>query len=167
MDYIGYELQQYSLSNYKLINNDNQSLSYRVYKFEYGEETEIMNGDVASGNNVMLEMPNDGIFIIRIYQTLNHVTPFVTYVVHNIMDILGKRQSYLTTLLKDADLDNCQSKTYYDYISFNTLFQTYIYLVEKLMIGKTENDNINIVPSAIPDNLYKVEDIYNKLMEYV
>jgi len=164
---IGYELNQYSLSQYEIKCTDDNGIAYKVFSFINGEESEIINGTLANNEDVMLGMPNDGIFIIRLYTNPNNGTPFVTYVVHNIMGILDKRQSYLTTLLKTVNLDNCNSKSYYDYVSFNILFQTYIYLVEKLMIGKTENDNINIVPSAIPYNLYEVEKIYDKLMEYV
>ena len=163
---IGYELNQYSLSNY-LLKCTYDSISYKVFSFINGEEKVINNGILSEGEDIMLIMPNDGIFIISLYTNPGTGTPFATYVVHNIMDILDKRQSYLTKLLKNVDLDNCNSKNYYDYISFNILFQTYIYLVEKLMIGKTENDNINIIPSAIPYNLYEVEKIYDKLMEYV
>lgn len=164
-NYLDYELWQYSLSNYKLINNDTSDIHYNVYSFIYGKETEINKGVVTPDNDTMLVMPNDGIFIIRLKFTEDGDT-FVTYVVHNIMEVLKKRQQYLTNILRDAIIEDCDSHSYYDYISFNILFNTYIYLVEKLLIGKTDGDNINIVPSAIPYNLYEVEDIYNKLMEY-
>lgn len=160
------ELEQLSLNSYMLHNKGNHIINYDIYEYTL-DGWEII-GDTQHlpiGENGMINISNDGIFKIDIYMLEDDEHEL--YLIHNIESMLLKRQDYITQTLLNGKMVECDSHSYYDYINFNVLFDSYLDLTRQF-INREFSDTSNILhPTVIPDNMYDIKVIYNEILKYI
>ncbi len=147
-----YNILQLSLKEYKIRNNHAvHSIYFTVSKFERSEYVEVVETvELEAQGEYLLELPEDGIFKIVISTETEHIDSFI---IHNIYDLLEKKQKFLTDILLRPNLDKCDHNQYYDVIAFNIIFDTYNKLVKD-----------SFTQAAIPkEQLYKIEYLLNRL----
>lgn len=149
-------INQYSLKQYDIINTGALPIYYKIDKYTNGEYlslVEITEIGVAGTETIVFDL--DGVYRITLSDTLDFAVITDTYIIHNITDILHKRQTFLTNVLTNYDLSNCNHNQYYDFNAFNIVFTTYINLVQRTFIT-----------DVIPKNLYRIETLLNYLNKY-
>lgn len=161
-----YLIDQYSLREYELTNNSVTSdIYYTIEKYQNkrynpsdlsGVWTRIERvNKLESSDKKRIFLPNDGVFrlILSSDEDLNSIID--TYIIHNITNLLEKRQEFLTKLLTEYRVDPKHHNQYYDFISFSVLFETYNKIVKDTFTKQVE-----------PSNLYMIEYLLTELQKY-
>lgn len=150
-----YSVLQLSLKEYEIKNtNSASSIHYKVKEFKVGEYIEIIKDtEIEAGGTITLVLPNDGVFTLDIFTDDEALANFT---IHNITDLLSKKQHFLTQILTRPAPDRCNHNQYYDIISFSILLDSY----NKLVKDSYTQANIPF------EQLYKIEYLLNRLKEY-
>lgn len=151
-----YKLNQYSLKEYELINDHTSDIYYVLKRFNEGNYEVI--GEVLTlpvSASIKIVLPNDGIYSLSISDNIDFNDPVSIYTIHNITELLNKRQKFLTDTLIDCIVDTKNHNHYYDFTAYNILLDSYIKLVHDTFIT-----------TYTPKNLYKIEYLFNMLQKY-
>jgi hypothetical protein len=155
-------LQQKSLKEFTLINGNMQPIYVSLYKYIDGEwvQGEYSNTTYNEEGMLILE-PNVETTIIFEGDGIYKISGDAHYIVHNITDLLDIRQQFLTNALMEYKVDRCDHGSYYDYVTFCIVFDSYIALVETTF--KTGYAVDSIIPKTV---IYKINYLYNQLLKY-
>ncbi len=161
-----YNVLQLSLKEYKVKNNSSDyDIDILLYEFKNGEYISLTSNGLSSVEVITLEpqgehiitLPRDGIYKLELrpdseFQTQN----LANIVIHNITDLLEKKQKFLTDVLLRPHPSKCDHNQYYDLISFNIIFDSYSKLVKD-----------TFTEANIPqEQLYKIEYLLNRLKTF-
>ena len=162
-----YNVLQLSLKEYEIRNNSSIETIYitvdEFIKDEYKEVVEVVK--IEPDGIYFLNLPNDGIFRLVITLRAGIGTPsdpytiiqtLATITIHNITDLLEKKQRYLTQVLLRPNLHKCDHNQYYDIISFSIIFDTYIKLVKDTFVQSNVSS----------EQLYKIYYLFSKLKTF-
>lgn len=151
-----YRLEQKSLKEYTIKAND--SLIYILDKYvSYGETEQIETNELAEDEVYTLILPSDGMYVLTIEVNGN----LNKYFIHNISELLNRRQSFITDHIINH-VTSCTSRHYYDYITFNLLFDVYIRLVETTF----GNGYTSATAIASNDVIYRINYLFELLQRY-
>jgi len=156
---MSYTLKQLSLKEYVIENNlSHEVLKFKVYQYDKGKLSEPIRDitiDPESKDGFILGA--DGVYVLRIYDEDEEII-FDTYTIHNCHNAVVARQKYLTKSLTEFEVveGKCNHNQYYDYITFNLYYDTYMALVQDTYTSA----------SIDPDHLYKIWYIVEQLKKY-
>lgn len=151
-----YNFYQYSLKEYGVINTGVNIIYYKLERFHKTEYTQVGETVAVPGDSeIKFFLESDGIYKVTVANDESFEDILNSYIIHNITDLLKRRQNFLTKSLTEYNVDKCNHNHYYDFIAFNILFDTYNKLVQD-----------TFVTSITPANLYKIEYLFNQLQKY-
>lgn len=161
-----YTIHQYSLKEYEIISNSSSdTIYYQVEKYSNlrsnphdttGVWDVITNSSpIGAGDNIRVILPNDGVYRIKVSSDSGLSTVLDVYIVHNITNLLEKKQYFLTKLLTEYRTDAKHHNQYYDFIAFSVLFESY---------NKIVKDSFIKTP-GVP-NLYMIEYLLEQLQKF-
>jgi hypothetical protein len=152
-----YTLEQYSLREYILTNKQVLPLYYKIYRFVDGQYLLLTTSNLITDQSTTITFDEDGVYRLILSEDETFVSELVVYYLHNITNLVNRKQSFLTDALTKYQVRNCNHNQYYDYITFSILFETYIKLV---------SDTFMTTVSPTYKSLYKMDYLLSQLNKY-